>query len=150
MTPVRLQEAEQLANEVIAEYGMTRLFSGAPSYRYFGPSRPKHGDRWFCWTTEAARDSKGRLRYASWVYRVQGKHLVPSLRRDFAKRKDAKARSLRLYQEHRAKGGVTMPKRPETLPLVSCPHCGHEWVLRVPRPVVCPSCGKRYPFGKPR
>jgi len=55
----------------------------------------------YCWTTESARDEKGRMRYASWRARLTQTYIEPvlSTRRFHALRKDAKARALRMYQE---------------------------------------------------
>src|SRR3990167_4558203 len=66
-----------------------------PRYRYF------HADkRAYCWTVEPARDEKGRERYSSWVSRLSKEYITPilSTRRDHARRKDAKARALKLWE----------------------------------------------------
>ena len=35
-----------------------------------------------------------------------------------------------------------------SIPMVKCPRCGKEWVLRVPDPKQCPNpaCGMRWPL----
>jgi hypothetical protein len=69
-----------------------------PRYRYYGPARLTDGDRLYCWTVEPAYDERGRARYASWVWRVQGKRLVQTRRRLHKLRRDAKGRALTLYK----------------------------------------------------
>lgn len=74
---------------------LERLFPRAPHFRYFW-----RGKRAYCWTVEPARDSKRRLRYASFRARLSRDAITPiaSSRRAHAKRRDAKARALRLYE----------------------------------------------------
>lgn len=87
-----------LERTINANPALRQFFSAfrGPRYRYF-----PLGNYAYCWTVEPGKDDKGRMRYASWVSRLSKDYITPirSTRRDHAKRKDAKARALKLYQE---------------------------------------------------
>lgn len=67
------------------------LFTRGPSYRFF-----TLGNKVFCWTVEPAKSLKGStMRYGSWWQSKNGGRIRDF--REHAKRKDAKARALKLY-----------------------------------------------------
>jgi hypothetical protein len=107
------EEATQRISERLNQYMReTGLISTAPSYRYFMGANGSM----YCWTTERADqtddDEKGW--YASFIYRSYGpgsrsgkaKQWKPDMKtmRRHRKRKDAKARALKLYRAAGAKG----------------------------------------------
>ncbi|HEX7246408.1 MAG TPA: hypothetical protein VF245_12685 [Solirubrobacterales bacterium] len=100
MSDESMRRVSERINQYMRETG---LISTPPSYRYF----QKGNGNMYCWTTEKAEDEKGW--YASFVYRAKGKgsRTGKATRWEFdektmvkhRKRKDAKARALRLYKK---------------------------------------------------
>lgn len=111
MSDESMQRVSERLNQYMRETGM---ISTAPAYRYF----QKGNGNMYCWTTEKAdiTDDDPRGWYASFVYRavgkgsrsgeaVQWKPDVKTMVRH-RKRKDAKARALRLYSKDARRCGA--------------------------------------------
>ena len=98
-------DEQRLADEVAAELGSIltedyeSIFGRAPRWSYFHDRY-----KWFCWTTEPALDERERQRFVSWVVIFKGDTGYPRQRVLHVKRKDAKARALRLCQAAKAEG----------------------------------------------
>ncbi len=91
----QLQEIEREFGDIVRER-FPEFCRRLPTFRYF-----RVGDKQFCWTTELATSRHGsHLRYASWRMGKSGK---PIAFREHAKRKDAKARALKMYYEAKEK-----------------------------------------------
>lgn len=107
---LQLTDEERAGLDAINRRIGEAFFGRMPAYRYF----QKKGGPMFCWTTAKEEGEK----YASFVYRPTGKGARSGQATRFqlvesgswkivehAKRKDAKARALRLYRKHVEKAG---------------------------------------------
>lgn len=99
------QEVSERLNQFMRETGL--LPAPPPKYRYY----QKDGGHMYCWTVERAdqTDDDEQGYYASFIYRAKGKGSRIGKASQWAfdektmvrhrKRKDAKARALRLYRK---------------------------------------------------
>ena len=91
-----MDEVGRIFNQLIQDdVSFAKFLSVSPSYRYYNHQNSK--DRYF-WTTETVTH-KRKQRYASGIYRYikMRKAFKLTQERYHAKRKDAKARALQLY-----------------------------------------------------
>jgi len=102
----RLQELGQEMADTINRLAQDdpawgRFLTQMPAYRYFHSKGSK--DRYF-WTTQDVRHN-GKLRFGSGVYKYikTKKVLKLTQERYHARRKDAKARALHLYEQNKRK-----------------------------------------------
>jgi hypothetical protein len=97
--PIPKKELDQIQSQFNQILAQCNLLPRTPNLRYFKLRKDNYA---FCWTTEPCLE-KGKKRFYACVYRILKDGTWKLKRRvGFAKRKVAKARALKWYEERKA------------------------------------------------